>query len=56
MTKQENLYNELKAVKLLLEVPRLREEARKYDFKGINFMDLTKIIGSVYKDIKKQAR
>ena len=37
----------------MLEVPRLRQEVNKNDLKGVDFQNLTKIVGKVYKGVKK---
>ena len=45
------MFQELRATKTLLEIPRLREQLPKYDFKGINFEKFTEIFGKIYSDI-----
>jgi len=47
------MYGELRAVKLMLEVPRLREKIRKYDFKTIDFSQFHKVVHEVSREIGK---
>lgn len=55
ITRQQEMLNimfqELRATKTLLEIPRLREQLPKYDFKGMNFEKFTEIFGKIYSDI-----
>ena len=47
------MYTELRQTKMMLEVPRLRQEVNKKDLKGIDFKNFTKVVGSIYKGVKK---
>jgi hypothetical protein len=48
------MFQELRATKTLLEIPRLREQLPKYDFKGINFEKFTEIYGKIYSDVAQR--
>ena len=46
----QKLFAELKATKILLEVPSLREQLPKSNQKGMDFNKLTKQLGEIYKN------
>jgi len=50
------MFTELKQTKIMLEIPKLRQEVNKKNLKGVDFAGLTKVVGQTYKNVKKNLR
>ena len=46
------MYTELRQTKVMLEIPRLRHEINKEDLKGVDFSNLTDLVGEIQKNVR----
>jgi hypothetical protein len=38
------MYNELRATKVLVEIPKLQQKMTKYDLRGVDFVQFAKVL------------
>jgi hypothetical protein len=46
------MYNELRATKVLLEIPRLQQKMTKYDLKGVDFANLSNVLDQINREVR----
>lgn len=47
------MYNELRATKVLVEIPKLQQKMTKYDLRGVDFMQFAKVLNQINKEIRQ---
>lgn len=48
----QKMYNELRATKVLIEIPRLAQMRTKFDMKGLDFKDFHKVLDQITGEVK----
>lgn len=48
----KKMYNELRATKVLLEIPRLQQKMTKYDLKGVDFANLSNVLDQINREVR----
>ena len=48
----KKMYNELRATKVLLEIPRLQQKMTKYDLKGVDFVNLSNVLDQINREVR----
>ena len=47
------MYNELRATKVLVEIPKLQQKMTKYDLRGVDFVQFAKVLNQINKEIRQ---
>jgi hypothetical protein len=50
------MYNELRATKVLVEIPKLQQKMTKYHLKGVDFKDFAKVLDQINREVRQDLR